>query len=121
MKVDCSKCNKPTWKGCGKHIEQALKDVPEDERCKCPRDSCQPTATTVNKSEEIKIETKIDNESKMEQTKVETKPDNEAKIVETKLDNEAKAGEIKVGTKTDNQTKTIETTTNDEETKSKEA
>jgi len=39
MKVDCSTCGKPTWKGCGQHIEQALKDVPVDERCQCPRDS----------------------------------------------------------------------------------
>lgn len=39
MKTECDKCEKPTWKGCGKHIERALKDVPEDERCKCPRES----------------------------------------------------------------------------------
>ena len=25
--------------GCGMHIEQALKDVPKDERCQCPRTS----------------------------------------------------------------------------------
>ena len=39
MRIDCGSCGKPTWKGCGQHIEQALKDVPVDERCKCPRDS----------------------------------------------------------------------------------
>ena len=61
MKVTCDKCDKPTWKGCGKHIEQALKDVPEDERCKCPRDSCQSSSTTDNKTE-----TKITDESKVE-------------------------------------------------------
>ncbi len=58
-KTTCSTCNKPTWAGyisidfillntflcillylgCGQHIEQALKDVPEDERCKCPKSS----------------------------------------------------------------------------------
>lgn len=38
MKVTCTKCGKPTWAGCGKHIEQALAGVPEAERCKCPRD-----------------------------------------------------------------------------------
>lgn len=37
MKATCEKCGKPTWKGCGQHIEQALKDVPVGERCKCPR------------------------------------------------------------------------------------
>jgi len=35
MKTTCETCGKPTWKGCGNHIEQALKDVPVDERCKC--------------------------------------------------------------------------------------
>lgn len=79
MKVDCAKCEKPTWKGCGKHIEQALKDVPEDERCKCPRDSPAPTATEVKKSEETKVEatsvsdeTKKDSHVKSEGSKVET-------------------------------------------------
>lgn len=38
MKIECAKCDKPTWKGCGKHIEQALKDVPAEERCQCPKD-----------------------------------------------------------------------------------
>ena len=52
MKVDCEKCSKPTWKGCGLHIEQALKDVPEDERCKCSRDLPAPTVTPENKPTE---------------------------------------------------------------------
>lgn len=34
-RVQCGECNKPTWAGCGFHIETALKGVPEDERCKC--------------------------------------------------------------------------------------
>ena len=25
--------------GCGKHVEQVLKDVPEEGRCKCPKES----------------------------------------------------------------------------------
>jgi hypothetical protein len=50
MRVDCSHCGKPTWKGCGQHIEQALKGVPVDERCKCPRDStANPTKTEGSK------------------------------------------------------------------------
>lgn len=36
-KVNCIKCNKPTWAGCGLHIEAALGDVPKEQRCKCPR------------------------------------------------------------------------------------
>lgn len=81
MKTECDKCSKPTWKGCGKHIEQALKDVPEDERCKCPRDVPEPaTATTVNKTEE----TKDVKEVKAEETKTTTTTDNEVKVEETK-------------------------------------
>lgn len=36
-KVTCAKCGKPTWKGCGEHIEEALRGVPQAERCTCPR------------------------------------------------------------------------------------
>ena len=32
----CSSCGKPTWAGCGAHIEQVLADVPQGERCACP-------------------------------------------------------------------------------------
>lgn len=35
QRVQCPTCGKPTWAGCGLHIEQALKGVPVDERCKC--------------------------------------------------------------------------------------
>ena len=34
-KVICEFCKKPTYEGCGKHIESVLADVPEEERCKC--------------------------------------------------------------------------------------
>jgi len=37
-KVTCSICKKPTWEGCGEHIEDALKDVPKPARCTCPRE-----------------------------------------------------------------------------------
>ncbi len=32
-RVTCSTCGKPTWAGCGDHIEQALEGVPAGERC----------------------------------------------------------------------------------------
>ena len=32
-KVICRKCNKPTWAGCGQHIEEALFDVAMADRC----------------------------------------------------------------------------------------
>jgi hypothetical protein len=34
-KVICSRCNKPTWSGCGEHIEEALVGVSVGERCNC--------------------------------------------------------------------------------------
>lgn len=36
--VRCQTCGKPTWAGCGGHIEQALADVPRNERCRCRED-----------------------------------------------------------------------------------
>lgn len=34
-RVSCSKCGKPTWAGCGAHIEQVLGNVPMAQRCNC--------------------------------------------------------------------------------------
>lgn len=31
--VTCRKCGKPTWAGCGNHIDQALAGVPKSQRC----------------------------------------------------------------------------------------
>ncbi len=33
----CERCGKPSWVGCGAHVEQVLRDVPADQRCQCPR------------------------------------------------------------------------------------
>lgn len=37
QRMTCSRCGKPTWIGCGRHVEEALRGVPADERCQCPR------------------------------------------------------------------------------------
>lgn len=34
-RVDCSRCGKPTFAGCGLHVEQVLGDVPRAKRCAC--------------------------------------------------------------------------------------
>ena len=34
-RVQCPKCKKPTFAGCGMHVEQVLGDVPKSERCDC--------------------------------------------------------------------------------------
>ncbi|MFM9014853.1 MAG: hypothetical protein ACKOPV_00025 [Candidatus Nanopelagicus sp.] len=31
--MNCKKCGKPTWSGCGNHIEEALQGVPTSQRC----------------------------------------------------------------------------------------
>jgi len=31
--ITCETCGRPTWTGCGQHIEDALFDVPVAERC----------------------------------------------------------------------------------------
>ena len=33
--VTCKECKKPTWAGCGAHVEQVLGNVPRDRRCSC--------------------------------------------------------------------------------------
>jgi hypothetical protein len=34
-RVTCASCGKPTYAGCGMHVEQVLGQVPPTERCKC--------------------------------------------------------------------------------------
>ena len=34
-RVECRQCGKPTFAGCGSHVEQVLGDVPRAERCRC--------------------------------------------------------------------------------------
>lgn len=34
-RVECPNCEKPTYAGCGMHIEQVLGDVPRASRCDC--------------------------------------------------------------------------------------
>lgn len=34
-RVECRRCGKPTFSGCGAHVEQVLGNVPRDQRCRC--------------------------------------------------------------------------------------
>ena len=38
-RVDCPKCGRPTFAGCGLHVEQVLGDVPPAERCRCQEEA----------------------------------------------------------------------------------
>jgi len=35
QRVTCESCGKPTYSGCGRHIEAVLGDVPAAARCQC--------------------------------------------------------------------------------------
>jgi len=34
-RVQCDRCARPTFAGCGAHVEQVLRDVPPEARCRC--------------------------------------------------------------------------------------
>lgn len=34
-KITCDTCGRPTWAGCGEHVEEALAGVPKADRCTC--------------------------------------------------------------------------------------
>ena len=36
-RIECENCGKPTWEGCGQHIEEALEGVAEADRCQCEK------------------------------------------------------------------------------------
>jgi len=42
VRVTCQSCAKPTYTGCGQHIESVLGDVPTAARCQCQRSNSAP-------------------------------------------------------------------------------
>jgi len=36
-RIVCRTCGKPSWSGCGAHIEEVLRGVPPEQRCTCVR------------------------------------------------------------------------------------
>ena len=61
--VTCQKCGKTTWAGCGKHKDMVMNKVPEDQRCKCPREDEEVKHEAPNKEE--KKEPKSDGKVKV--------------------------------------------------------
>jgi hypothetical protein len=45
-RVDCAKCGRPTFAGCGMHVEQVLGNVPPAERCRCREERAEERAKT---------------------------------------------------------------------------
>ncbi|MFO0608666.1 MAG: hypothetical protein U0324_36200 [Polyangiales bacterium] len=48
-RVTCPSCNKPTFAGCGMHVEQVLGDVPPAQRCTCQSAAAKPGAPAAKK------------------------------------------------------------------------
>lgn len=46
----CPKCKKPTWAGCGAHIEQVLGSVPKGSCCQCNAAEGRAAKTTSGKT-----------------------------------------------------------------------
>jgi hypothetical protein len=38
-RVTCPKCHRPTFAGCGAHVERVLAEVPQEDRCQCATNS----------------------------------------------------------------------------------
>jgi hypothetical protein len=45
-RVTCPECKKPTYSGCGRHVEAVLGDVPKAQRCRCHEAATQPSSST---------------------------------------------------------------------------
>ncbi len=37
--VNCRKCGKTTWAGCGQHVDQVMRGVSTSQRCTCDSDA----------------------------------------------------------------------------------
>jgi hypothetical protein len=34
-RIQCESCGKPSYAGCGRHVEEVLRSVAQEERCAC--------------------------------------------------------------------------------------
>lgn len=44
MRINCPVCGKPSFSGCGAHVEMVLGDVPREKRCRCREDRAKEAA-----------------------------------------------------------------------------
>lgn len=47
QRVTCESCGKPTYAGCGRHVEAVLGDVPSEARCRCREAKAKPRASVM--------------------------------------------------------------------------
>lgn len=53
-RIQCSTCGKPSFAGCGAHVEQVLGDVPKADRCRCAEEKQQAKQASSSSSGESK-------------------------------------------------------------------
>ena len=41
--VTCRKCGKKTWAGCGQHVDQVMRGVPQSQRCEGHENETRPS------------------------------------------------------------------------------
>lgn len=41
-RINCVRCERPTYAGCGAHVEQVLRDVAPADRCRCREEQTKP-------------------------------------------------------------------------------
>lgn len=55
-RVQCSECSRPTYAGCGAHIEQVLANVPKGERCVCREQRASTSTSTSTPAASTKLD-----------------------------------------------------------------
>jgi hypothetical protein len=53
QRITCSSCGKPSFAGCGRHVEAVLGDVPPADRCHC-RERGEKTAADAGAADPVK-------------------------------------------------------------------
>jgi len=77
-KVQCRKCGKATWSGCGEHIEYALQGVAEKDRCTCQESNIDQAAEFMRirlclpKSREVEVKEFLTNQPRAEERDLST-------------------------------------------------
>ena len=51
-RTSCPKCGRPTYAGCGAHVEQVLADVPPTDRCRCREAPAEGTSDSGTKGQQ---------------------------------------------------------------------
>ena len=48
QRITCQSCGRPSFRGCGRHVESVLGDVPPADHCQCSATTAQAPASQVS-------------------------------------------------------------------------